>query len=250
VWVVVDEGANSCCHGDEWRRNAEDKIYKKGFRFNAVHFKTTQFKGIGNRTTKGLWNVPLGLQLRDSNDTFQGSCQSHELSDSDFPLLMSQAVQAHLQFVKDMARGTIMLGDTGEFLEVVRQKNTGLFMIRIDNLNVNTFAHDIDDEAKADKLTLPWQVIEELERAFMIENAEALAEEAARGPAPNKIPTDWIFAGFDREEPSPRACMNTQQPLTPAEIQKLARSDIAIATCGALTFEDSPYSACPSRKAF
>ena len=129
VWVVVDEGANSCCHGDEWRRNAEDKIYKKGFRFDAVHHKATQFKGIGNRSTKGLWNVPLGLKLRDSNDIFQGSCQSHELSNSDFPLLLSQAVQAHLHFVKDMAKRTIMLGDTGEFLEVVRQANTGLFMI-------------------------------------------------------------------------------------------------------------------------
>ena len=85
VWVVVDEGANSCCHGDEWRRNAEDKIYKKGFRFNAVHHRSTEFKGIGNRKSKGLWNVPLGFVLQDSKDTYQGQCQSHELANSIFP---------------------------------------------------------------------------------------------------------------------------------------------------------------------
>ena len=116
VWVVVDEGANSCCHRDERRRNAEDKIYKIGFRFDAVHNKSTEFKGIGNRKTKGLWNVPLGFRLRDSMDIYQGHCQSQELPNSSFPLLLSQAVQAHLHFAKGMRQGTIMLGDTGEFL--------------------------------------------------------------------------------------------------------------------------------------
>ena len=255
VWVVVDEGANSCCHGDGWRRNAEDKIYKKGFRFDAVHHKPTQFRGIGNKSTKGLWTVPLGFKLRDSDDLFQGSCQSHELADSDFPLLLSQSVQAHMYFIKDMSAGTIMLGDTGEFLEVVRQKNTGLFMIRIDHLDVNTYIEETsetqDHEEKAKKLILPWQVLEELEKQFLIENAAAIAEiDARRGPAPEINTAEWTFAGCDSDDPTPTACMHTQQPLTPAEIQKLARSDITMVTCGALTFEDSPYSACPTRKAF
>ena len=54
VWVVVDEGAKSCCHGDERRRNAEDKVYKLGFRFHAANHNSSEFRGIGKRKTKGL----------------------------------------------------------------------------------------------------------------------------------------------------------------------------------------------------
>jgi hypothetical protein len=164
VWAIVDEGANSCCHGDEWRRNAEDKIYNKGFRFNAVHHRATEFKSIGNRRTTGLWNVPLGFTLQDTRDTYQGVCHSHELANCKFPMLLSQSVQAHLHFIKDMAQGTIMLGDTGEYLEVVRQVSTGLFMLRTDHLDVRSFEEEIESSAMADKLILPDQVLEELKR--------------------------------------------------------------------------------------
>jgi hypothetical protein len=251
VWVVVDEGANSCCHGDEWRRNAEDKIYKLGFRFHPEHFRTTQFKGIGNRNSKGLWNVPLGFKLRDNNDIYQGACQSHELANCNFPLLLSQSVQAHMHFVKDMAKGTIMLGDTGEYLEVVRQAGTGLFMIRIDHLAINHFANDIGDEELAMNMTLPQPVLDELERQFLIDSAEAIAErerkEAEQGPV---IENAWTYAGCSVDDPSPRAWMTTEQPLTQEETNKLARSDIVLATCGALNFEDSDYSFCQDRKSF
>ena len=150
-------------------------------------------------------------------------------------------MQAHLGFVKDMRKGSILLGDTGEYLEFVRQSLIGLFMIRIDHLDLNTFEEAVKDPDMADKLILPDKVIAELEEAFKIENAAALAAEAAKEAETEKIEYhEWVYAGCDKEEPSPRACMHTQQPLSQQETQKLARSNIAIATCGALTFEDSP----------
>ena len=72
-----------------------------------------------------------------------------------------------------------MLGDTGEYLEVVRQVSTGLFMIRIDHLDVRTSEDAIQSSEMADKLILPDKVLEELEKAFKEENGEALAAEAA-----------------------------------------------------------------------
>ena len=32
VWVIVDDGANSCVHGEIWRKNAEEKLYRLGFK--------------------------------------------------------------------------------------------------------------------------------------------------------------------------------------------------------------------------
>jgi rubrerythrin len=44
--------------------------------------------------------------------------------------------------------------------------------------------------------------------------------------------------------------VHTRQTVSQEETQKLARCNIAIASCGALTFENSSYSACPSRNVF
>ena len=50
-------------------------------------------------------------------------------------LLLSQAVQANLGFLKSVRNGTIVMEDyNGQHLEVARQVRTGLFMIRIDHL--------------------------------------------------------------------------------------------------------------------
>ena len=68
-----------------------------------------------------------------------GVLESYSVADSSTPLLLSQAVQAKLGFMKNVRNGTIELLDyEGQSLKVVRQKRTGLFMIRIDHLNPNT----------------------------------------------------------------------------------------------------------------
>ena len=55
-----------------------------------------------------------------------------------------------MHFIKDMKKGSLMLGDTGEYLEVVRQVSTGLFMIRTDHLDVRTFEDAIQSSEMAD----------------------------------------------------------------------------------------------------
>ena len=68
-----------------------------------------------------------------------GVLESYSVADSSTPLLLSQAVQAKLGFMKNVRNGTIeMLDYEGQSLKVVRQKRTGLFMVRIDYLNPNT----------------------------------------------------------------------------------------------------------------
>ena len=51
-------------------------------------------------------------------------------------MLLSQASQAKLGFVKDVRDGTIQVKDYDwQHLEVARQIGTGLFMVRLDHLN-------------------------------------------------------------------------------------------------------------------
>ena len=71
---------------------------------------------------------------------------SNEFTDRDHPILLSQAVQAKSGFVKNMRDGTIICEDYDrQNLEVVKQKGTGLLMIRIDHLDLGDyleFAHE------------------------------------------------------------------------------------------------------------
>ena len=66
---------------------------------------------------------PCGLLLEESQMTIPGTVSSHEMPEKDHPLLLSQAAQAKLGFVKDVRDGTITMRDyENQHLEVVRQK--------------------------------------------------------------------------------------------------------------------------------
>ena len=54
VWAVMDDGCNSCCHGEVWRQRAEAKM--KLLRLHPIwlHRKATTFNG-GNEHDK--WKV-------------------------------------------------------------------------------------------------------------------------------------------------------------------------------------------------
>ena len=70
-----------------------------------------------------------------------GKLDSHEIADSRHPLLLSQACQAKMGFMKSSRSGTITLEDYDhQEVEVVRQARTGLFMIRIDHLWASHYA--------------------------------------------------------------------------------------------------------------
>ena len=98
-----------------------------------------------------------------------------------------------------MREGTIVLSDTKEHLEVVRQKRTGLFMVRIDHLDRRSYGEAISDHDRADKLILPNDVQEEL---YGVQQAKLQPKAADHEsfPAPGTSPAsdeDWIYSGVD-----------------------------------------------------
>ena len=40
VWAIIDDGCNSCCHGEVWRQNAEAKV--KVLRLNPFGYTERQ----------------------------------------------------------------------------------------------------------------------------------------------------------------------------------------------------------------
>ena len=94
--------------------------------------------GIGEGRTKGRYAIPYALQSIEGQ-TIAGVTTSHEIEGASHPILLSIEMQGKLGLVKDIRAGTIKLRDyPDERLEIVRQKGTGLFMVRIDHLNPYT----------------------------------------------------------------------------------------------------------------
>ena len=135
VWVIIDEGCNSCTHSDAWRINTQEKLANIGFKAYLKDKKITNFSGVGSAPSTGKWVFPCRFQLTESQMILPGHVASHEIANSKHPLLFSQAAQAQLGFTKSSRSGAITLDDyQGQNLEVVRQAKTGLFMVRIDHM--------------------------------------------------------------------------------------------------------------------
>ena len=140
IWAIVDEGANSNTHSDAWRKNAEKKWERLGFQCYLRNATITTFSGVGSKASSGKYQLPCGLRLEESYMILPGGLSSHEMPNSNHPLLLSQSFQAKLGFQKDVRDGTITMKEyDGQSLEVVRQIRTGLFMVRIDHLDRSMF---------------------------------------------------------------------------------------------------------------
>ena len=64
VWAIIDDGCNSCCHGEVCRKYAEVKIQVLlGFYVIWLHGKVTTCNGVGTSTTNGKPNIPIGVAL-------------------------------------------------------------------------------------------------------------------------------------------------------------------------------------------
>ena len=63
VWAIIDDGCNSCCHGEVWRRKAEVKMKVLGLHPSWLHRKATTFNGVGTSTTNQKPNIPMGVTL-------------------------------------------------------------------------------------------------------------------------------------------------------------------------------------------
>ena len=141
VWCIVDEGCNACTHSKRWMIDARAKWRKLGFDAYQVSSTPTTFNGVGTGNTTGRHKIPIGLKLEETGLTLPGGLESHEMEEGNHVLLLSQAVQANLGFLKSVRNGTIVMEDyDGQHLEVARQVRTGLFMIRIDHLLIEDFS--------------------------------------------------------------------------------------------------------------
>ena len=137
VWVIVDDGCNSCCYGEVWRHNAETKMKVLCFHHIWLHRKATTFNG----NPSGKLKIPMAIRLQESDVVIARCVHSHEILENTHPMLVSQACQAKLGMTKRVRDGSITLDDyDAQSLEVARQVGTGLFVIRIDPLINDDYA--------------------------------------------------------------------------------------------------------------
>ena len=55
VWAIIDEGCNSCCHGE------------------------TTFNDVGTSTTSGKFKIPMAIRLQEFDLVMPGCVHSHEI---------------------------------------------------------------------------------------------------------------------------------------------------------------------------
>ena len=64
IWVMLDEGCNTTCHGRRWRQNAESVLSKHGLRMLRMSDASGSFRGIGSSRCTGKFKLPFGRAER------------------------------------------------------------------------------------------------------------------------------------------------------------------------------------------
>ena len=102
-----------------------------------MHRKATTFNGVGTSTTSGQLKIPMAIRLQESDMVIPACVHSHEIPEKTHLLFLSQACQAKVGMTKRVREGSITLDDyDAQSLEVARQVETGLFMIRIGSFDM------------------------------------------------------------------------------------------------------------------
>ena len=133
IWICLDEGCNSNCHGEEWAKNVEeklDKITRGRKQFTWVHRREKSFKGIGSASVKttGKRALPACFKLKECGKLVPGTIESHE-QEGRHPLLLSDSSQARMGMVKDMRLGKVTLKDYDDSLDIYSAEGSGLKVI-------------------------------------------------------------------------------------------------------------------------
>ena len=137
IWVMLDEGCNTTCHGRRWRQNAESVLSKHGLRMLRVSDASGSFRGIGSSRCTGKFKLPFALGLRPDG-VLNGDLESSELENDEVLCLLSLQDQTQLGLCKDLRSGRVTLTDfPNVWLPVARHVRTGLLL-----LNVSSFKKD------------------------------------------------------------------------------------------------------------
>jgi hypothetical protein len=132
IWIFLDEGCNSNCHGTDWAANAIEKLMKTSIdvKFDWIHRRVRSFTGIGSAKveTIGKRKCPTVFLLENSQKIIPGYPESHEQVGS-YPLLLSDESQARMGFVKDMREGVVYVKDYDDYLDVYHAENSGLKVV-------------------------------------------------------------------------------------------------------------------------
>ena len=169
IWVCLDEGCNSNCHGDEWAVNAEAKLAKMPIqekKLEWVHRRSRQFNGIGTGkvTTYGKRKIPAAWMLQKSRKILPGFLESHEQKGG-HPLLLSDDSQAKMRFVKDMREGVCYLKDYDDYLEIHRAKGSGLKVVCISHFPRGRITPEMFVGADPEKIRATQEVIDTKRRS-------------------------------------------------------------------------------------
>ncbi len=136
IWICLDEGCNSNCHGDAWAENAGEKLakLKSGQKYARMHKRVRSCNGSGETkvSTLGKRNLPCAFQLKNSGHILPTCIQSHEQK-GNHPLLLSDPSQAALGLVKNMRKGIVYKEDYDDFLTMYRATGTGLKVVCVSN---------------------------------------------------------------------------------------------------------------------
>ena len=100
-------------------------------------------------------------------------------------MLLSQQAQSMLGFKKDVRDGTIQLKDyDDQDLEVVRQERTGLFMIRMDHIDLSRCAELWQDFPSCSRMMIngPWKIAPPIPEE---------QEEEVETSTPERTDIDW-----------------------------------------------------------
>ena len=101
VWAIIDEGCNSCCHGELWATNAKEKLRKLGYQFETIDNETRTITGIGEGKSNRRYTIPFAIKTT-GGIAVAGAVGSRQIEAAQHPILLSLDVQAELAFVKDV----------------------------------------------------------------------------------------------------------------------------------------------------
>ena len=183
IYVMLDEGCNTTCHGKGWRLHAERILATHGMQLLQVSQTCGTFKGVGASRTTGKWKVPFALQMEPTGALLHGDLESAELDNNDVPCLLSLTDQVQLGFVKNLRSGTVTLEDfPGQQLPLARHARTGLLLLRIScfgNVPHRLHAPFCKGELRSPLASRPGVVAKDPQLAYMVDDTGVTTGQSA-----------------------------------------------------------------------